>query len=164
MKKLSKEKFQKKYIHCGYSFLDVPYHWEQHVRKAIVDIEKVMWPQWMPFWLKHIIHWLACKNHIYKTNYYWAENLRAYLTNSTRITQIKDKYGGLRIYGYFNDEIDKIVEEAEKACDTCCERCGVNSVKVQTVRIGSWYWTYCPQCTVESAILNHRKEERKQNG
>lgn len=41
------------------------------------------------------------------------------------ITQIKEKFGGLRFYtSYVFKEIDKYIEEAEKECYKICEECG----------------------------------------
>ena len=41
------------------------------------------------------------------------------------LAQVKQKFGGLRIYiGYTNEAITRIIREAESACDKACEHCG----------------------------------------
>ena len=52
-------KISEKYKHIGYSYPSVPEGWLKIVEKAIVDIEKEMWPRWIPMFIKRIIHYLA---------------------------------------------------------------------------------------------------------
>ena len=52
-------------------------------------------------------------------------NKDAELKKEFKIAQIKEKFGGLRFYTYsVTDEIDKIIDEAEKKSFTICEVCG----------------------------------------
>lgn len=62
------------------------------------------------------------------------------------IDQVKEKYGGLRIYYHFIDDrvsnyktLDKIVQEAENECAKTCEQCGEPGV----LRDGGWIRTLC---------------------
>ena len=65
------------------------------------------------------------------------------------ICQIKEKYGGLRIYWWATDEvinytqIDNIILEAEKLASRTCEQCGKEACLC--VRNG-WYNTLCTDC------------------
>jgi len=61
------------------------------------------------------------------------------------VVQIKEKFGGLRIYtSYHVDEIEKIIEEAEKEASETCEDCGCK----QDVTTEGRYWvkTLCKIC------------------
>lgn len=70
------------------------------------------------------------------------------LTKGVLITDIKDKYAGLRIYGYFNEEIDKIIDWAEDECSKTCEKCGSKD-DVQNwsvIKSRGWVYNYCIDC------------------
>jgi hypothetical protein len=59
------------------------------------------------------------------------------------IHQIKEKFGGLRLYVSKRDsEVDKIVMEAENACAVTCETCG----NPGEVRRSSWLKNRCDDC------------------
>ena len=60
------------------------------------------------------------------------------------ITDIKDKFATLRIYGHFGEEIEKIIEQAEDECYKTCERCG-GKEKVRSVGKG-WIYNLCKTC------------------
>jgi NADH pyrophosphatase NudC (nudix superfamily) len=66
------------------------------------------------------------------------------------LVQIKEKFGGLRIYlggmetGLFED-VNDIVENAETESYTICEKCG----KPGKPRKGSWIKTLCDECATE---------------
>ncbi len=64
------------------------------------------------------------------------------------VQQVKEKYGGLRSYLWnANEEIGKLVEEAERQSLRTCEQCG----QAGRVRDGSWVHTLCDQCERERA-------------
>lgn len=63
-----------------------------------------------------------------------------------RFTQIKEKYGGLRVYFICScDEssLDDIIAEAEDESDKTCEQCGREG---ENRDIGGWYKTLCGFC------------------
>lgn len=61
-----------------------------------------------------------------------------------QVTQIKEKYGSLRIYADFlSEEQDKVLNELENRSFTMCEGCGVPA-KAKTVR--GWISVLCDQC------------------
>lgn len=71
-----------------------------------------------------------------------------------KIQQIKEKYGGLRYYCThdMDDDVEKIIQEAEDKCAETCERCG----KPGELRTDQhWILTLCDECDKK------RKEERK---
>lgn len=58
------------------------------------------------------------------------------------VLQVKEKYGGLRIYSSpYHEEFDKFITELEKESFTVCERCGAPG----KLRSGSWYLTLCDE-------------------
>lgn len=61
-----------------------------------------------------------------------------------QITEVKEKYGGLRIYvdGY-TDEIGKIIEDAERKSVEICELCGKDG---KQVKFHGWWMTRCQNC------------------
>lgn len=61
-----------------------------------------------------------------------------------QILQVKEKFGGLRIYTSFDTpEIEKIISEAEERARSTCERCGKGgSLKAK----GWWLKTCCDDC------------------
>ncbi len=69
-----------------------------------------------------------------------------------RITQVKEKFGGLRIYYTTSmiepetyDKINLIVDSVEKDCNKICEECGRPG---QLRSIGGWYKTRCEECVL----------------
>ena len=58
----------------------------------------------------------------------------------TKIIQVKEKWGGLRIYtDLINENLDKKIQELEKRSFTICEQCGASG----QLRQGNWYRTLC---------------------
>ncbi len=139
-------KFYKKYRHVGYSYAGVPIGWNNIVERAVIDIEKAMWPRWMPMFLKRWIHYLATGNSVVRVKFRWAYSLRQKLTGGCMITDIKDKYAGLRIYCYGNSEMNDIIDRAEDECDKTCEICSSNE-DVEIYDHG-WMYNLCAKCRV----------------
>lgn len=137
--------FHKKYRHVGISYPGVPKGWVPIFERAIVAIEKEMWPGWMSFHLKRLIHWLAAGNSVVCIKFRWAERLRDFCTHGQMITDIKEKYATLRIHGHFREDINKIIREAETECEKTCQECGnTEDVKIND---GGWLYNLCPACT-----------------
>jgi len=137
-------KFSDRYRHVGYSCLGVPKTWKPVVQQCIIDIEKLMWPRYLPFWLKRLIHYLGTGNSIVRVKYQWAFDLRSLITGGTLIQDIKDKYATLRIYGYFTDEMQDLIDEADEECQSICEYCGSKD-GVQSNNQG-WIRNLCKKC------------------
>jgi len=61
-----------------------------------------------------------------------------------KVTDIKEKYGGLRFYTNFsNDAVDDLIDQAESKSLDVCELCGEpGEVKAK----GYWLSTRCAKC------------------
>lgn len=138
------KEFSDRYHHVGYPYLGVPVPWKPVVQKCVIEIEKLMWPQWMPFWLKRLIHYLATGNSVVRVRYWWAYNLERRITKGAIIQDIKDKYATLRIYGYFSDPMYELIKTAEKECSEICEECGSKD-DVKTTDT-DWVYNLCKDC------------------
>lgn len=78
----------------------------------------------------------------------WADLINAVFSKAQsyspgiRIIQVKEKWGGLRIYcDPYVEDFEKMVREVEKKSFTICEECG----KPAKLRDGSWYKTLCDE-------------------
>ena len=64
------------------------------------------------------------------------------------VSQIKQKFGGLRIYHYnAPEDIRQLIDEAVAASWHTCERCG--STAGVTTNLGGYKFTLCPDCRKE---------------
>lgn len=62
------------------------------------------------------------------------------IKGNVKIIQVKEKYGGLRIYtDYSNEELDEVIYDAEHESLEICEQCG----QPGKLRGKSWYYTAC---------------------
>jgi hypothetical protein len=137
-------KISEKYRHIGYSYPGVPKGWVRIVEDAIVKIERAMWPRWIPLFVKRWIHYMATGNSVVRVkNRFWYK-VRTKLTKNMIITDIKDKYASLRIYGYFNKDIEAIISKASKKCSETCETCS-STYGVRSVDYG-WVYNLCTDC------------------
>jgi len=60
-----------------------------------------------------------------------------------RAVQVKEKFGGLRLYmSAETDEMSDAIEEAEREAEATCEYCG----KPGKLREGGWLFTLCDEC------------------
>ncbi len=61
-----------------------------------------------------------------------------------RIVQVKEKFGGLRVYcNYYTDGVDVVIEEMEKECNHTCEKCGSPEGEL---RMEGWWAVLCDAC------------------
>lgn len=78
------------------------------------------------------------------------------------ILQIKEKWGGLRIYtGGTTKELDKMIRDAEEESYRVCEICGSREHVGQTC--GRWTITICKDCLEKSGNPNRGWKENGEN-
>ena len=64
-----------------------------------------------------------------------------------RLTQVKEKFGTLRVYGnYMNDAAFAIEQKYEDISSRTCEHCGEPG---RVEKINGWYTALCPRCKKE---------------
>jgi len=65
-----------------------------------------------------------------------------------KIAQVKEKFGTLRFYtyGHEDEELSKLIREAEKKSAVTCEFCGKPGTLDDS---GGWWKTTCPDHTYE---------------
>ena len=67
-----------------------------------------------------------------------------------KFNQIKEKFGGLRLYCEGgNQDIYKIIDQAEKESYETCENCGT---KKNVTTEGGWIQTLCKSCRAKPAV------------
>lgn len=81
------------------------------------------------------------------------------IKGTIKIVQVKEKWGGLRIYtDYSNSTLDEVIRKVEGLSVTICEDCG-NAGKI----IGTgWYRTLCTNCE-ENQRRQHDKAPEASN-
>lgn len=136
--------FYKKYSHIGYSHPGVPNGWVEITKRALIDIEKEIWPRWVPMPAKRWIHWLATGNSVVRVRSRFWHKVKNLFTGGMMVTDVKDKYASLRIYAFGNDKIDEIIKKATRECSETCESCGSkDSVEICGKH---WYYNLCIKC------------------
>lgn len=72
-----------------------------------------------------------------------------------RVTQIKEKFGGLRFYCNGGTDITSdMIESVEQRSEGICMECGEAGKR----RSGSWVVTMCDFCTAEAALRSARRD------
>jgi len=133
----------KKYQHLGLYFGHGP-GWDKLTLIAAIELDS-MWPTWMPYWLKRLNNRLlyAYKGHsLVRTTKFYYSKLRKivpFIKTYPRFQQIKEKFGGLRLYGAGSLEM-----ELSGLSYNICENCGSTSYVSQTK--GVWVKTLCKEC------------------
>lgn len=71
-----------------------------------------------------------------------------------RVCQVKEKFGGLRVYlNFYDDTVKKMIDDAESKSFETCEICGA---PCKQHSLGSWIYTMCDDCF--NKMLERRKE------
>jgi len=137
----------KGYTYLGYTYLSVPDPWKPIVRKLIKDIDRLVRPWYIPAIILNAINLLATNGSVvYVRSFFWLHILES-ITKGVRISDIKDKYAGLRVYGSFTDAIDALIAQAETDCENTCEKCGSHNDVQEYGK--HWVYSYCKECRDE---------------
>ena len=141
-----KEIIYKKYSYLGSSYMGIPAGWIPLVMKLITDIDKLARPWWLPRIVANMLRMLACGKSVVQIRSLFWYRVWSKLPIKCQITQIKDKFGGLRFYCSATDEIFDLVGEAEDKSYHICEVCGSSDDVSQTDT--GWVYTYCRKCKI----------------
>lgn len=137
-----REYYIKKYRHLNLHF-GHDEGWDKLTLIAAIELD-MLWPKWMPNYLKRLNNRLLYRNKgksIVRVTKFYHSKLRKvfpFVKEYPRFTQIKEKYGGLRLYG-----ASSLEEPLEKLSYNTCEKCG------STQNIGTtqgWIKTLCKEC------------------
>ena len=74
-----------------------------------------------------------------------------------RVSQVKEKYGGLRVYVWGgSDKVQDLISAAEKKSETICEDCGKPGKLNQ---VCGWWATECKKC-----LAKRKRRMKKMRG
>lgn len=76
---------------------------------------------WTPFWLLNLLHLYGRDNSIVRCRSQKISRLCGRLTNGIVVTDVKEKWGTLRIYGSFTEEIEERLKELKTKVDPMLE-------------------------------------------
>lgn len=146
MNKEEKYYYENKYRHLNLYF---SHHegWDELTLSAALLLD-THWPKWMPNWLKRLNNYLLYafngKSIIKITKFYYSplRKIFPFIKDYPRFSQIKEKYGSLRLYT--TSGCPKLFHNLELISYITCERCGNNN----SGRINDcgWIYTCCEQC------------------
>lgn len=72
------------------------------------------------------------------------------LNLNVRIIQVKEKWGGLRVYADYDDSFEPFIQEVMNESFDICEECGVAG----SLRGNGWYKTLCDEHSRGRPVLN----------
>lgn len=112
-------KREDKYHYLGISWnifnKDTDLH--DYLEDFIIFVAKKAKPWWCPAFVLNLLHLFANDNSIVRCRDIHLSAAFKYLTGGILITDIKIKYGTLRVYGYFTKEIDDELTKLENLID-----------------------------------------------
>lgn len=89
----------------------------EYLEDFIMFVAKKAKPWWCPVFVLNLLHLFASDNSIVRCrDMHLAAALR-YFTGGLLITDIKIKYGTIRVYGYFTKEVDEELTKLENLVD-----------------------------------------------
>ena len=117
----------------------------------------------MPFGCEHGDGWYKILNNMCRSLQKQLDKDKDKGSDEFMFTQIKEKYGTLRVYtnGY-NEDISKIIGKATKKSCTTCEDCGDKGRR----RNDGWLYTRCDKCwrAMKKASRDYRKKVEAEIG
>lgn len=125
--------------------------WDKLTVIAAIQLD-MLWPKWMPNWFKRLNNYLLYQNNgksLIKITKFYHSKLRRlfpFIKQYPRFMQIKEKYGGLRLYGA--SSLESLLEDLSYHI---CEECGSMEEVGQTQ---GWIKTLCKKCANKSDRYN----------
>jgi hypothetical protein len=127
MKKIIKIIFgiDDKYSYLGYTlnpYLENTKEYEV-IQNFLKYVDKKMRPIWCPKFLLRLFYYLGNDNSVVRVKNKFFSNLRNKIMKGFLLTDIKTKWNDhdIRIYGYFNDEIEEEIDKVEERIWNLCE-------------------------------------------
>lgn len=84
-----------------------------YVEDFISFVAKKAKPWWCPIFVLNLLHLFASDNSIVRCRDIHLSSVLKYFTGGLLITDIKIKYGTLRVYGYFTQEVNDELKKLE---------------------------------------------------
>lgn len=133
----------KKYRYLGAVAPETPEVWKPIVFKMIQDIDRIVKPEYVSRWF---LNWLYDKARDSRGLVIrpFLDKILNKLIDDINITQIKQKFATLRVYGIFNKNVEVIVKATEAICANTCEDCGRNGTS--NVMVRGWVKNLCSDC------------------
>lgn len=145
--------------------INIPEKWQEELDKEFPKIKDRFWRTGE----SQPIH-CAC-------NGGWYELLRSAFTELSNLPvdliqfdQIKEKFGGLRLYVHTSNLPPELVESIEDICAKyeraslhVCEFCGSKDPDVE-LYTGGWLHTMCPKCAAEKGRTKTLRQKEKEDG
>lgn len=137
--------YEKKYRHLNLYF-DHGRGWDMLTFLAAEELDS-MWPKWMPFWLKHF--WVYSMGKGVRMTKFAIFLVKCGITKPVynmppRFTQIKEKFGGLRLYtSYTTPAIMSLENQSYNICEECGSRTDIGTTS-------GWIKTICKSCAQKS--------------
>lgn len=105
-----------KFRYLGYVYIPFDEDSEPYmlVENFIKELDKKVKPWWCPRWFLNLLHLYGNDNSIVRVRNWFLHRLLKKIIGYYLITDIKTKFGGLRVYGYWDDETEKRVD---RLCD-----------------------------------------------
>lgn len=109
-----------KYNYLGYHYnlfveeAGEPY---EAIERVVRLLDSKAKPKWCPRFILNLLHLFGNGNSVYRVRNFFLHNLLNKLTKGNRLYDIKEKFGMLRIYGDFDEEVDAAIREAEEIVD-----------------------------------------------
>jgi hypothetical protein len=161
--------YRNKYRHINLHFGHYA-GWDDLTLCAAFILDKKYWPKWMPNWLKRLNNYLLYarkgKSLVSITKFYHSSLRKVvpFIKEYPRFSQIKEKFGGLRLYATHSEpDIFRVLEGASYET---CEYCGWPNWISNDNELGrttGWIKTCCKKCAVETGKINSWKSLRDIN-
>jgi hypothetical protein len=89
----------------------------EYLEEFIMFVAKKAKPWWCPAFVLNLLHLFANDNSIVRCRDQHLASAFKYITKGLLITDIKIKYGTIRVYGYFSQEVDDELTKLENLID-----------------------------------------------
>jgi len=114
--KCFKKDFHNKYHYLGYLSIpfeigSVPYN---HIENFIVWLDEQVKPEYCPRWFLNLLHLYGNDNSIVRVKNWRLHKLHSRLTKHIMINDLKTKWGTMRIYGSFTDEMNEEIKKVRE--------------------------------------------------
>jgi len=105
------------YMGYGYNLFREGTEGYEYIDTFFEYVDSQMRSKWCPKTVLRLLHLVGNDNSIVRVRWWWAHKLHRKLAKGILINDVKEKYGTLRIYGYFTNEIYEELKKLEKKVD-----------------------------------------------